>query len=55
MVAYRFYLVNRNGRFCGAEIIEAANDLAAQQKAAALKEQLGIAGYELWDRARRVA
>lgn len=54
MVAYRFYLVDGPGRFRGAEVIEATDDDAARKEAAALKLQLGIPGYELWDRARRV-
>lgn len=54
MVSYRFYPIDRDGRFGGTQIFEAADDAAAHEKALALKDESGAFGFELWDRARRV-
>ena len=54
-VAYRYYILNQKNRISGVEIIEAPNDNVAASQAAKLCDDRNLAGFELWDLARRIA
>lgn len=54
MQLYRFYLLDHSNHFRGAELIEALDDAEASAKAVRLQAELGVAGFELWDRGRPV-
>ena len=55
MGAYRFFMLNANGRIHNAEVLEAADDAAAIAAAEALRDKHRVPGYELWQGARRVS
>lgn len=54
-MAYRFYILNAAGHINGLELIEADGDDEVRRKAEELRQRLSVAGYEVWDRDRRVA
>lgn len=54
VAAYRFYMLNAQGRIYKAEIIEAEDDASAIAAAHRLREAHRLPAYEIWDGARRV-
>ena len=54
-MSYRFYLLNQRNRISGVEIIDASDDNEAARVAEQMFRDRSLAGFELWDLARRVA
>ncbi len=55
MVAYRIYLLDEQDHICGVRVVEAMDDRSAADEAEALSREMRLAGYEVWDLARRIA
>ena len=55
MVAYRIYLLDEQDHICGVRVVEAPDDNGAAREAELLSRELHLAGYEVWDLARRIA
>ncbi|HET9161204.1 MAG TPA: hypothetical protein VFN88_11390 [Caulobacteraceae bacterium] len=53
-MGYRFYPLNAHNRIFGVEIIEAPDDSEAARVAEKICRDRRLAGFELWDMARRI-